>query len=379
MSLIEKYKEELSINGRAENSIETIGYVLNDAKKFKNLKLWNKQDVNKYILSLKERNKPATVELKKVLIRSFFEWSGKGDIVSHLKSKKVKNILKREDLLTIDEINLLIETTASPRYKALIAFLFESGARISEALAVKVSDIQETDKGMIISVPQTKTDNQPRRALFLFSAQYIRNLITYSTLSKDDLLFPITRDGAQKAFIKIGKKAGIKKNVSPHKFRHAQATEMVLRGYQETLIRKKLGWSPTSDMIARYQNIIDDDVIDATFEKAGNLPVSAIKRPEITEAKEFNLIDASTRLMQISDENEELKTRISLMEELLDNQKTDMVSLIEDVISKREYDNEPENLFDKYETEQERALEEAIHTHETEQEEAEEAKKLKSK
>lgn len=364
MSLIEKYKEELSINGRAENSIETIGYVLNDAKKFKNLKLWDKQDVNKYILSLKERNKPATVELKKVLIRSFFEWSGKGDIVSHLKSKKVKNILKREDLLTIDEINLLIETTASPRYKALIAFLFESGARISEALAVKVSDVQETDKGMIISVPQTKTDNQPRRALFLFSAQYIRNLITYSTLSEDDLLFPITRDGAQKAFIKIGKKARIKKNVSPHKFRHAQATEMVIRGYQETLIRKKLGWSPTSDMIARYQHIIDDDVIDATLEKAGNVPVTAIKRPELKEAEKISIVDTSMKVSQLSDENEELKTRINLMEELLNNQKTDLKSLIEEVISKREYDNEPENIVLRLEEEQEEAKQEAIHAHE---------------
>ena len=66
-----------------------------------------------------------------------------------------------------------------------------------------------------------------------------------------------------------GKKAGIAKPCNPYAFRHAQATNMIQLGYNEYIIRKKLGWSSDSKMIGRYIHCVDDDVIDATQEKNG--------------------------------------------------------------------------------------------------------------
>jgi len=240
----------------------------------------------------------------------FFKWSGKEDIVKHIQIKKIKKQLKPEDIPTTEEINLMIETTESPMYKAVIALLFESGARISEILSIKVGEIEETDKGMIIPVHGTKTGERDRKTLCIFSAQYIRNLISYMGLKKEDRLFPIKRDIVQKTVIKIAENAGIEKHITPHKFRHAQATDMVRRGYQETIIRKKLGWTGSSNMIERYQHIVDDDVINATLEKTGtDIP----RRPitNLKQAESLKIVDASMQLSKLSEENQELKERLA--------------------------------------------------------------------
>jgi integrase/recombinase XerD len=133
-------------------------------------------------------------------------------------------------------------------YKAYIATLFESGGREGEVLAVKLEDIEETDKGIIMSLIQTKTGKDRRRVLLPFATQFIRNHITYRGLSKGDYLFPgrvkgeaLSHTQSWRMLKQIAKKAGIDKPMSAHKFRHAQATDMVLRNYQESVIRKKLG------------------------------------------------------------------------------------------------------------------------------------------
>ena len=110
--------------------------------------------------------------------------------------------------------------------------------------------------------------------------------------------------------IKIAENAGIEKHITPHKFRHAQATDMVRRGYQETIIRKKLGWTGSSNMIERYQHIVDDDVINATLEKTGtDIP----RRPitNLKQAESLKIVDASMQLSKLSEENQELKERLA--------------------------------------------------------------------
>jgi len=138
------------------------------------------------------------------------------------------------------DITAMIEATESPMYKALISFLFESGARITEALNVTFKDIQETDQGMIISIPVTKAGDKYRRSIYPISSGYIRNLIAYTNPGSNDRIFLITPGHVNHTLKKICKKIGIEKPITCHKFRHAQATDMVVRGYQESIIRKNL-------------------------------------------------------------------------------------------------------------------------------------------
>jgi integrase/recombinase XerD len=305
---VSSYLNELKINGISKPTLEYYTSVLKDANSFKKLPNWNRDDVNSYFLSLNGKNKQSSIELKKIVIKKFVTWAGKNESVAHLKVKIQKNNLKREDLLTVEDIDKLIETTDSPLWKAIIAFLFESGCRIGEAVSIKVKDTQETDKGLIVNIPTTKTEAGYRRTLLVYSATYIRNHINYSALSKDDLLFGVGDEWVRIMLSRLAKKAGITKPVNPHKFRHSSATYACLKGYNEEIIRKKYGWSANSTVPSRYFHLIDEDVIDATLEKEGLDITKSRTFTNIKQAESLKIADASMQLSKLSEENEELKT-----------------------------------------------------------------------
>lgn len=314
----DKFLEDEKVNGIGEKTLKQHKSVFGAADRFKSLsKKWTKQDVNDYVLSLE--HKKSTIEKHKQILKKFFIWSDNKKAIEHLQVRNIENNLRREDILSIEDINQLIEKTPSTLYKAIIAFMFESGARISEILAVHVKDISESDRGMVISVPSTKTGNgsiEYRRDLYPFSSGYIRNHITYSALEKDDFLFDISYIAVHKYLQRLQKKAGLTKPLSCHKFRHARATDMVLRGYQESIIRKKLGWTGDSSMIAKYQHIVDSDVLDATYAMSGK----EIKKPVITDLKQaesLKIADASMQLSKLNEENQELKNRLERLESLI--------------------------------------------------------------
>ncbi len=306
---ISSYLNELKINGTSKSTIEYYTSVLKDANTFKKLPVWSRGDVNAYFLSLNGKNKQSSIELKKGVIKKFLTWTGKNESVAHLKARMPKNNLKRDDLLTVEDIDKLIGVTDSRLWKALIAFLFESGCRIGEAVVIKVKDIQETDKGMIVNIPTTKTDAGYRGTLLVYSATYIRNHISYSARDKNDLLFGVGDEWVRIMLSRFAEKAGIDKPISPHKFRHASATYACLKGYNEDIIRKKYGWSANSTVPSRYLHLIDKDVIDATLEKEGvdvkPRIITNIKQPE-----PLKIVDAAMQLSKLAEDNENLKSRL---------------------------------------------------------------------
>jgi integrase len=312
---IEDFLNELKINGVKESTLKYYGYMLHNADEYKPIDTWKKDDVNKFILSLK--NKPSTIEIKKILLKEYFEWLGKSNIVEHLRIKLPKKQLKREEILSPEDISKMIESTYSHMYKSLIALLFESGGRISEVLPITVGEIEETNKGMVIPIHGTKTGEIDRRVLCILSDKYIRNHISYSALKKEDLLFPFSRSWANTMIQKIAKDAGIEKPVTCHKLRHAQATDMVVRGYQEGIIRKKLGWTDDSSMISRYTHLVDEDVINATYEKNGQ-EISKQPIVNVKTAEPLNIVEAGAQLKQLKDKNEELEQQVKFILEMLD-------------------------------------------------------------
>lgn len=275
---------------------------------------WTKDDVTNCILKLQQDGyKPNSLDTYKIVIKKFFHWQGKKDIVEHLKIGTHNNSLRREDILTVDEINTMIESADSPMYKALLALLFESGARINEVLAVKRKDVIESERGLLINIPETKPNKNGevsyRRSIYPFSAQFIRNHITFSAISPGDRVFKPCHRSVWEMLRKIAQKAGVTKSVNPHAFRHAAATDALLRGFQEVIIKKKFGWSGDSRMLSRYIHLIDEDVINETLLKAGmDIPkqtLSVINQPE-----PLKIVDAAMQLSKLAEENENLKSRL---------------------------------------------------------------------
>ncbi|VVB90719.1 Tyrosine recombinase XerD [uncultured archaeon] len=330
MDVLQKYLKDLSVAGYSRNSIVYKQKFLEQMSRIKKIETWTKDDVDNYLYQISQTKARATVENAKTCFVSFFKRIGQPEKVSHLTIKMVEGTLRRDELLTYDDVIKLIDATDSVLYKALLIFLFESGARINEVLAVKVSDVMETDIGMVVHVHQTKYGVDKRRVICIYSASYIRNLLTYLNLGKGDYLFPspknLKRNHGQPVslnsqfvphlFREIAKKAGIEKPVNPHAFRHACATNLVLQEYPESLIKKGLGWKPTSRAINRYTHVVDDDFINARLEKEGVVQPHEKPQQQIKLAEPIQFSDDKTILRRLVVENQELQKKVADTEKL---------------------------------------------------------------
>jgi site-specific recombinase XerD len=300
------------------------------ASKWKPIVNWKQEDITKYISYMIDKGyKPSYIEMTKSLLRRYFVFAGKEKFVKDLKVKFPKINLKASDILTPDDINKLIESATLLRDKALIAALFESGARISELIAIKVKDLQETPQGLKVLIPGTKTGEEYRPCLLINSAQYIRNHVIYPPLKPDDKVFDFTSVTAQRILRMANKVAGINKPVSPHKLRHAQATYMTRKGYQESIIRAKLGWTGDSQMVARYTHLDGNDIINATLERenGGEHKISPELTKQIIPGAPIAIADPSMEFARINNENAELKAQMDAQQTKMDATQKDMESM----------------------------------------------------
>jgi integrase/recombinase XerD len=312
MTLIDDYIKGMNANGLSVSTVKTQACLLKRLDDYKSLKSMTKDDLIDYFQKLKSECAPSSFSLHQGVIKKFFNSIGKKELVEWIKVIKIKETLKSEDILTTDDVNAMLESTDNHYWKAYIAFLFETGCRYSEAHSLKYKDFVETDGGMIVNINTTKTGAGFRKMILPFSSQYIRNLKIYANGEDEDMVFNLQPWQTNEKLHEIAKKAGITKPISSHKFRHSQATTMVQLGYNEAIIRKKLGWSPNSTMISRYQHLNDDDVINATLQNQGKLPVTAV-RVELKEAKKLSLVDAAMQFSKLSEENKTLKQNLDMV------------------------------------------------------------------
>jgi integrase len=312
---IEKYVQYATVNKLSPETIRVREYFLKRMDKDKPIQDWSKDDIDIFLFELSKSKSQATVESAKAHFKAFYKFLGLNERTDHLKIKTIDCPLDRDDILTEAEVQALIDATASHLYKALIMLMFESGARISELLKIKVSDVKETNEGMFVPAYQTKRGKAKRTILCYYSAKYIRNLILYGSLSPHDYLFKsgyagkktaITVGSVDEQLKVIAKEAGITKPVRCHAFRHACATNMILQNYNIAIIKKGLGWKPESRAINRYLHIVDDDVTRARLEKLGQLKPTIINEPALKLADEIQIADDKTLLRRLAVENQEL-------------------------------------------------------------------------
>jgi hypothetical protein len=188
----------------------------------------------------------------------------------------------RKQLLTKDEIEKLIDTAQHPRDKAMIATLYESGARRGELLSCNIESVVFDSVGCLITFPESKT--KKRTVRLVYASLYLHNWIENHTLKLGngvpDQNAPLwTTSYAVKGqynrltdmalhfqLKKLAKKAGITKRIYPHLFRHTRATDLA-EHLTDAQLKKHFGWSQSSAMTARY--IHDPDTDNAILKMNG--------------------------------------------------------------------------------------------------------------
>jgi len=236
---------------------------------------WKREDVEKVMRKVHGMDyKPWTVEAYKTTLKVFFRWLNgldKSDptprLVSWLTRETPKNWLRREDLLTKEEIKQMISAEKTLLGKALISIL-SSGPRPSEVLSIKISDVSDEGKYIKAYVRGKMLKKTGERAIFIgFFVEglddIVRNWIKYHPDKRPgSKLFPGLYNENMIGIVKrASKRAGIKRKVWPYLFRHTYGT-WCYGNYNSAHARRLMGHTAGSKMEGVYCHLNEDDIIN---------------------------------------------------------------------------------------------------------------------
>ena len=148
------------------------------------------------------------------------------------------------NIISKEEVQKIIEHVHKVKYKALFIFLYATGMRIGEALAVRVKDI-DSDR---LQIKINKGKGQKDRYVDV-PFELIELLRDYYRIYKPtDRLFygenrdaPLGERNVQYALKAAKEKAGVIHDVSPHTLRHCYATHHMENGTNIVYVQKMLG------------------------------------------------------------------------------------------------------------------------------------------
>lgn len=276
-----KFIDSCYANGLSEHRVaKYLSLVRSIAEKInKDFDKVTKDDITKY-LSYLERSDYAenTKRDYKIALKRFYKWLN-GDkeypeLISNVKVTIKSNKKKMPtDLLTEEDVKLLVSNAQNLRDKALLFTLYESGCRIGELASLQVRDVVFDDIGLVIIV-DGKTGM--RKIRLVASEMYIKNYLNNSNHSNNLnsplwMKFdgtPMTYSSMAKALRKIVARSKIQKKVTPHLFRHSRATYLA-RHLTESQLCQYLGWVQGSDMAQTYVHMSGRDTDDAILKIYG--------------------------------------------------------------------------------------------------------------
>jgi len=179
------------------------------------------------------------------------------------------------EILTPDEVCALLARCSATssygiRHRALITLLYRTGLRISEALALRVKDI-DTGIGSV-TVLHGKGDRRRTVGIDPGANESIGAWIE----RRDKLGFPVEAplfctlngtaiDASQIRVLlhRLGHQAGIDKRVHPHGLRHTLAYELMMEDMAMPIIQRQLGHASLATTDAYLSHIAPKDVIEA--------------------------------------------------------------------------------------------------------------------
>jgi site-specific recombinase XerD len=178
-------------------------------------------------------------------------------------------------ILSPGEVLSLLQAASWFSHHVLMATMYGTGVRVSEAVHLRVSDIDS--QRMTIRIEQGKGAKDryvmlsPK--LLELLRDYWRRVRPPSWLFPGKVLDrPLTRDGASYAIHTAAKRAGLTKPIGPHSLRHAFATHLLESGTDLRTIQILLGHRSLSTT-ARYLRVATSTVCTTTS------PLDLLGRP----------------------------------------------------------------------------------------------------
>jgi site-specific recombinase XerD len=187
--------------------------------------------------------RPPTINSSVAALRFFFTVTlDRPEMARHVtfvrEPRKIPAVLSPEDVAR------LLEAAPEPKYKAALGVAYGAGLRVSEVVALKVSDVDS--KRMLLKVEQGKGRKD---RLAMLSPQLLELLRDWYRIARPPIwLFPgqdptnhLSTRQLNRAVHAAAHIAGIKKRISPHTLRHSFATHLLEQNVNIRVIQTLLG------------------------------------------------------------------------------------------------------------------------------------------
>ena len=236
-----------------------------------------------------EELSPASKSDFRAVLKLFFKWYKGNDEIFPPEVSWIKTTFKRkhklpEELLTEEEVFSIAKAADNPRDRALVLVLYETGCRIGEIMSLRLKNVQFDQYGAVLRVTGKTGD---RRVRIISSAPALSAWVQIHALADNPeapLWPPLSTNRkyhmnimeyqrVHKLLQVLGAKAGVRKRIYPHLFRHSRATALAGK-LTEAQMKEYFGWVQASDMASVYVHLSGRDVDDAL------LALQGLKKPD---------------------------------------------------------------------------------------------------
>lgn len=235
----------------------------------------NSNDLRQYFSEIQNNKiyKKTTYNNKINVIRSFFGFLHDEEIIKTNPSTKLKtlkvDIKSLRTALTIEEMEMVRNACKNIREKAIVEFLYSTGCRVTEAINIKVSDINWIDNSLNVFGKGGKT----RRVYFSIKCKiYLQEYLCNKKVDTEHLFVAskhpynnLTKESIESLIRKIVKRTNLHKKVTPHTFRHTIATHALSKGMDIAIIQQMLGHSEISTTNIYAE--VSDTILKAAYNK----------------------------------------------------------------------------------------------------------------
>lgn len=243
---VESYKQDI---------LEFLDYIDRESLDYQHIVY---SDLRFFLMYLKDgkKDKNSSIDRKLSSLRGFYQYLANEGIVSNnvftllngpKKEKKIPRYFEYNELEALfDACDL--STSLGQRDRLILEMLYATGVRVGELVSIKISDINQNNRTILILGKGNKERIVPygkycEEILILYLQDGYLSLNT----KNNPYLFlnyhgeKLTERGVRYLLEEIIKRTSIQKNISPHMIRHSFATHLLNQGCDLMTVQKLLG------------------------------------------------------------------------------------------------------------------------------------------
>ena len=256
--MIKDYNRYLRIERAMSQN--TVASYCSDVKRFMDsyqgrIENADSEDIEQYIGSRKDLTARSQARVISSL-RSFYDWLVQEGVITdnpcdNVDAPKIgRNI---PDVLSEEEVSRLMDVVDTStwfglRDRAILEVMYGCGLRVSEAVNLKISGLF-LDEGFIRIIGKGNKERLIPIGDMAIEAllMYLEARILPADRASEDIVFlnrygrPLSRISMFKIIRSLAQLAGIRRDISPHIFRHSFATHLIEHGADLRVVQEMLG------------------------------------------------------------------------------------------------------------------------------------------